>query len=347
MQIFVQTLSGKHIVLAVEQTRFVNEIKKEIENREQIPTNLQRLIFSGIQLDDEHTLNDYSINQDSTLTLTLRLRGGIINANTPSEALGPVENDHSTTTTPLAEGNLTQRFIRNTHGAGVYEVENGTSYADPASSAYINAILQKRETRPPPSYRECYSIACYNGTKGGDVSKSIQHLENHFKYGIHCEPKKTVDISEILTQNVVLAFTTSHEGWKKVIKGDLTEFPGSDKTYYHAVLVDGYDFEHDCMICKNSFKAVKAAPRFNFKPSAAHDCYYYVVSSDEKGEVKEDVVTFEGQLFDTNITCAFLDHDDAMYCNNYVCELQPEKEGNLKYIGYDINQWISLNLKNH
>ena len=105
MQIFIRTLSGKHIALTVGQTRFVNEIKKEIENKEQIPTNLQRLIFSGKQLEDEYTLNEYSISQNATLILTLRLPGGIINANSPSKSSGPVENDHSTATTLLDEGN--------------------------------------------------------------------------------------------------------------------------------------------------------------------------------------------------------------------------------------------------
>ncbi len=77
MQIFIRTLSGTTITLEVEPTDTIISLKQAICVREGISPADQRLIWACHQLEDDETVQYYSIKENSTLDLTGRLRGGI------------------------------------------------------------------------------------------------------------------------------------------------------------------------------------------------------------------------------------------------------------------------------
>ena len=77
MQIFVKTPEGKVITLDVEASDTISNLKKIIKNKEGIPKVHQSLIYHDQQLEDDHTLSDYNIQNESMLHLGGRLRGGV------------------------------------------------------------------------------------------------------------------------------------------------------------------------------------------------------------------------------------------------------------------------------
>jgi len=76
MQIFVQTLTGKTIVLEVHAVETVDDVKAKIYMSEGIPPEQLALSFLGKSLEDDCTMTDYGISKEATLRMSLNLRGG-------------------------------------------------------------------------------------------------------------------------------------------------------------------------------------------------------------------------------------------------------------------------------
>lgn len=76
VMVFVKTLAGNTLTLRLSQKSSVFAAKAQITEREGIPTDQQRLIFAGRQLEECKGIDTYNIRNESTLQLIIRLSGG-------------------------------------------------------------------------------------------------------------------------------------------------------------------------------------------------------------------------------------------------------------------------------
>ena len=72
MKIHIKSLSDKVTTLDVQDTDTILNIKKNIQQKENIHYARQKLLFNGNELTDNKTLIDYNIKNESTLQLILK-----------------------------------------------------------------------------------------------------------------------------------------------------------------------------------------------------------------------------------------------------------------------------------
>ncbi|PRQ73035.1 Ubiquitin-related domain-containing protein, partial [Rhodotorula toruloides] len=76
-QVFVRGLDGKTLVFPVPLSATALELKDAIRSKTGVRPKAQVLTFAGQVLRGNKTLADYNIARDATITLSLRLRGGV------------------------------------------------------------------------------------------------------------------------------------------------------------------------------------------------------------------------------------------------------------------------------
>ncbi|KAM4745422.1 ubiquitin-like protein ISG15 [Anableps anableps] len=75
IQVFLKNEKGKNSTYDITPDETVENFRRKVEAREGIPANQQRLIHEGREMQTGR-LSDYNVREQSTIFLTLRLRGG-------------------------------------------------------------------------------------------------------------------------------------------------------------------------------------------------------------------------------------------------------------------------------
>jgi Ubiquitin family len=74
---FCRTLTGKNIAIMANKNETVEQLKMHIQNREGIPCDQIRFVYTGKQLEDGYTLDSYNIRDDVVIHIVMRLKGGM------------------------------------------------------------------------------------------------------------------------------------------------------------------------------------------------------------------------------------------------------------------------------
>src|SRR5579859_150576 len=76
MQIFIVSATGRHFTIECDSTTTIAKIKQHLHDNAGLPSEFARLIFAGKQLENHRTLDDYNIQKESTIHLSITMRGG-------------------------------------------------------------------------------------------------------------------------------------------------------------------------------------------------------------------------------------------------------------------------------
>ena len=102
----IRSLTGKETSLKVHDKMIVSELKTLIEKIDQTPFDQQRLVYNGKQLEDNRTLDYYSIQKDTIVHIILRIRGGMFHETSARKDYGLVQwSDVISLSTPISNPN--------------------------------------------------------------------------------------------------------------------------------------------------------------------------------------------------------------------------------------------------
>lgn len=69
IQIVIKTMDEHSIKIIIAEAKMIDYLKAKIEEMLSVPVKEQRLLYSGLELEDHHKLSDYALKHDDTVLL--------------------------------------------------------------------------------------------------------------------------------------------------------------------------------------------------------------------------------------------------------------------------------------
>lgn len=158
IQLFVKTLQGKTISAEVEKDALVIAIMEQVAQKTDIPILDQRLQFAGKQLDPTLSIQDYALQKENTLHLSVRLDGGMGEYNVVKKFLQAKITHGNVTGLVTKESTLAVEYFRNKK----YKKRNElTKKKIKFAQGYQDPLLQKI----------CFDSMLIEGYHGGNCSE--------------------------------------------------------------------------------------------------------------------------------------------------------------------------------
>ena len=248
-------------------------------------------------------------------------------------------------------GQIQNRIFKKTNVNTSY-IYGEVNSAFTAAYAFIETYKRMYGIEENLNFSDCYKIANYNGNTEGNPLESLRLLEEYYHLGIKYEECDEITPEEALKITVIAKISTTSDGYSNIIKkGELlSRYDGEISDSYWS-LVAGIDTELDCLICRKHWERLESYPLINlgYKSSITPKfikVYFYL--SDIIGKtikVYQPIIKeFIGKYNGKKIRCALMNEIAAKYETNYEYEYHPEHEGDLKYLGYNIDDLIKIKL---